>query len=176
MRRGAAALVKKASRPFLTALSAERIAVPAMRYYLKSLISQAFQTAVTCIRGGPFLPAVRSHRGSDVPPARHSLPRRRSATPRAPLLPGQLAWFPCILTVLTAPRLAARGGCLLDFALLRFRSGHYISCFLSLGSSTTTAVPERSRKAAHRPRLLSSPVLGLEDAWPVVRIWKVQLA
>ena len=38
------------------------------------------------------------------------------------------------------------------------------------------AVPESIRKAAQRPRLLSSPVLGLEDAWPVVSTWKVVLA
>ena len=34
----------------------------------------------------PFLAAARSRRGSDMPPACHSLPRRRCATPQAPPL------------------------------------------------------------------------------------------
>ena len=41
---------------------------------------------------------------------------------------------------------------------------------------TTMAVPESSRKAAQRPRLLSSPVLGLAEPWAVLSTWKVVLA
>ena len=55
-----------------------------------ALLTNKFVTSDYCIRGGPFLVATRSRRGSNMPPAYHSLPRRRSATPRAPLrLKGQ---------------------------------------------------------------------------------------
>ena len=57
------------------------------------------------------------------------------------------------------PRIS-RGG----FKIIRLCPAYFTLVLRSLGTSTTTAAPDRSRKAAHRPIWLSSPVRGEEEA------------
>ena len=81
----ASACQKSPVRAFLTASAAERFEFFKTLLRPKSLKNQAFWRRIIVTRGGPFLAAARSRCGSDMPPACHSLPQRRFATPRAPL-------------------------------------------------------------------------------------------
>ena len=51
----------------------------------RSFFAQSAKKDRSIESDGAFLAAARSRLGSDVPPAHHSLPRRRFATPRTPL-------------------------------------------------------------------------------------------
>ena len=65
-----------------------------------------------------------------------------------------------------------------SYRLLKFpfsAEAYLLLIFLTWGRTATTAPPERMSTAAHRARLLSSPVWGLAEAWALVSIWKVQL-
>ena len=81
---GPSAYQKSPGRTFLTASTAERFESFKTLLRPKSLKFQAFLRRVIVTRGGSFLAEARSRCGSDMPPACHSLPQRRFATPRAP--------------------------------------------------------------------------------------------
>ena len=87
----------------------------------KRLINQAFLMAINLITSGAlFLAAARSRRGSDMPPACHSLlPRRRFATPRAPLLLYYFALQHSFLTVCKPRQKSVGAFCILSGNLLR---------------------------------------------------------
>ena len=76
-----------------------------MRLPEKACYTRLFRTTGYGTRGGSFLAAARSRHGSDVPPARHSLPWRRFATPRAPPRLCYLSFFGGFLTASKRSRL-----------------------------------------------------------------------
>ena len=58
-------------------------------YLLRSALGSTLATPFPSVRAGDCLAAARSRRGSDMPPACHSLPRRRFVTLEGAALRGK---------------------------------------------------------------------------------------